>query len=50
LVNTRKKIKTFLLFVDKTTIPTLMLQNINNPWGNMVHSDEIYNKISAEKK
>ena len=39
-----------LLFVDKITMPTLMLQNLNDPWRNIEHSKEIYEKIGAIEK
>ncbi len=39
-----------LLFVNKITIPTLMLQNLNDPWGNIEHSKEIYEKIGTTEK
>ncbi|QLE79720.1 hypothetical protein FLM55_08220 [Francisella sp. Scap27] len=39
-----------LLFADKTIVPTLMLQNINDPWGEVEHSKQIFEKIPTEKE
>jgi pimeloyl-ACP methyl ester carboxylesterase len=38
------------LFADKITVPTLFVQNVNDPWSDMEHSKEIYDKIGAEKE
>lgn len=39
-----------LLFADKINTPTLFVQNINDPWGNIEHSKEIFEKIKVEKE
>jgi len=37
-------------FAGDITIPTLFVQNVNDPWTDMNHVKDIYNRIPAEKE
>ncbi len=39
-----------LLYAGQVSVPTLFVQNINDPWSDMEHSNEIYNSIPTEKE
>lgn len=39
-----------LRFVENITIPTLYMQNLNDPWTDIDHTKEIYNAIPSEKE
>ena len=37
-------------FANKITIPTLFVQNVNDPWTDMKHVEDIFSSIPAEKE
>lgn len=39
-----------LRFVEHITVPTLFMQNINDPWTEIAHTKEIYNAIPGVKE
>jgi len=39
-----------VLFAQNVKYPTLFVQNINDPWSDMEHSKEIYDKIPSDKE